>query len=326
MTTKFRNAPAPLWRDPRFWSLIIPAIAATLGSIAYAVQGFAVSNGGVLPAAWVSYAVKWGAVLLAVGCEGGTLTNAVEVFRKRAAGHAVRLDYVGLAISLVATVTARALALSGLQALWTMGLLVVASALDAYVGYMELGFYTAEADARLEQWLTASEYLQASNDLRGAFAILRGANPQTHEAAQLRAQVTQLNAQLDAADAQVRAGQAQIAQYAAQVAESAAQVAQLEAQVSAGAAQVMRRLRTAKRRFPQVKRILRAHAAQPVAQLRKAEISDWRNLTAHLNGQRAGLTKAEGRALITAAGLALPSPRAFDGWWRAFCTERGEEV
>lgn len=93
-TQKFwKPRPAPYWRDLRAWALLIPALAATLGAIAYSVQGLAVSQGGVLPAAWVDTAVRWGAVLLGIGCEGGTLAACVEIARKKRDGdaHADRL-------------------------------------------------------------------------------------------------------------------------------------------------------------------------------------------------------------------------------------------
>ena len=142
----WKRPPPPTWRDLRAWSLLVPAVAATLGAVAYATQGFAVSQGGVLPAAWVEVFTRWGGVLLAIGCEGGTLSAAVEVSRKRRDGDWRRFDGIGVLVSFTATVTARLLALSQARTFWVIALLVLTSVADAYVLLAEFGDYLSIAD------------------------------------------------------------------------------------------------------------------------------------------------------------------------------------
>jgi len=140
----WKGRPAPLWRDLRALSLAIPAAAACLGAVAYAAQGFAVSNGGVLPSAWVEEFTHWGSLLLAIGCEGGTLSAVVEVSRKQRDGDLARIDAIGVAVSFVATITARLLSLSQINgSLAFIVALVLTSAADAYVLFNELGDYAA---------------------------------------------------------------------------------------------------------------------------------------------------------------------------------------
>jgi hypothetical protein len=181
-TRKFwKQPPAPYWRDLRAWALLIPALAATLGAIAYSVQGLAVSQGGVLPAAWVDTAVRWGAVLLGVGCEGGTLVASIEIARKRRDGDAdtitlfgrgVSLDGIGIGISYAATVIARLLALRPAQASWAITLLVFASAADAYFLYNEYGAYTSIRDRSVARWQTARWWYEEQGNLPAAMQAL----------------------------------------------------------------------------------------------------------------------------------------------------------
>jgi len=214
---KFTNPPAPLWRDPTYFGLRIWSVFAMAGTVMFGAQGFAVTNGGVLPAAWVDYAVRWGAVLLALGCNGGTLAVVTEVCRRYAEHKAVRLDYIGVAISFVASVFAWLLALAPMQAFWAMGVLVITACADAYATYAACGLYKAEYAARMERWYLAKEVYNRG-DWVGAWRVLQGAQLSSNEAqlraqlqaaqlqaAQLQAQNRDLNAQLDAADAQLKA-------------------------------------------------------------------------------------------------------------------------
>jgi hypothetical protein len=160
--------------DLRAWSLLIPAIAATVGAVAYAAQGFAVSNGGILPAAWVTAFTAWGGVALALGCEGGTLSALVEVARKRRDGDASPFDRLGITISFFATVTARMLALSNLRGTEMIVALVLTSALDAYVLFAEFGDYAAIRDRNIVHWETARYYYEQCGDPQNALAALHG--------------------------------------------------------------------------------------------------------------------------------------------------------
>ena len=154
--TKFwRRPPPPTWRDLRALSLLAPAVAATLGGIAYSLQGIAATQAGAIPPAWARLATEYGAVLLAIGCEGGTLSALAEIARKRRDGDAGPVDKWAGWVSFAATVFARLLALADLRALWSIALLVLLSSADIYALLQEAGEYLALHDRNMERWLTA---------------------------------------------------------------------------------------------------------------------------------------------------------------------------
>lgn len=175
VTNRFwRKPPPPTWRDLRALSLLIPAVAATLGGIAYSIQGIAATQAGVMPEAWVSAAISWGGVLLAIGCEGGTLSAMAEIARKRRDGDAGPVDRWAGWVSFLATVFSRLLAITALRSLWAIVALVVLSAADVYALISEAGEYLALADRNMARWLTARHYYEQRGDLAGALAALRG--------------------------------------------------------------------------------------------------------------------------------------------------------
>jgi len=194
VTNRFwRKPPPPTWRDLRALSLLVPAAAATLGGIAYSIQGIAATQAGVMPEAWVSVAISWGGVLLAIGCEGGTLSALAEIARKRRDGDAGPTDRWAGWVSFAATVFARLLALADLRALWSIALLVLLSSADIYALLQEAGEYLALHDRNMERYLTARHYYEVLGDLHGAMAALRGdvimpplAPPMAHEAHDVR--------------------------------------------------------------------------------------------------------------------------------------------
>ncbi len=174
-STKFwRRPPPPTWRDLRALSLLIPATAATLGGIAYSLQGIAATQAGAIPDVWTRLATEYGAVLLAIGCEGGTLSALAEIARKRRDGDAGPVDKWAGWVSFAATVFARLLALADLRALWSIALLVLLSSADIYALLQEAGEYLALRDRNMERYLTARHYYEARGDLHGAMAALRG--------------------------------------------------------------------------------------------------------------------------------------------------------
>lgn len=172
--TFWKRAPAPMWRDLRALSLLVPAAAATLGGIAYSIQGIAVTQAGVLPQAWIDAAVSSGAVLLAIGCEGGTLSAMAEIARKRRDGDVGPVDKWAGWVSFLATVFSRLLAITALRSLWAIVALVILSAADVYALISEAGEYLALADRNMERWLTARFWFEARGDLHAAMAALRG--------------------------------------------------------------------------------------------------------------------------------------------------------
>ena len=163
-----KEQPQPPFHDLRAWSLLIPAMAAAVGFFAFAVLAFSFTEMSALPRSFRTSLVIIGAFALAIGGELGTLTNTIEVFRKSKKDaqyeRAVWWDWAGLGVSLAATLGEFLIAfaaLLGVKATWSvpfqlwgpiaLGLL---SALDAYVGFMEVGLYLAEYDKRYKIWAT----------------------------------------------------------------------------------------------------------------------------------------------------------------------------
>ena len=163
----WKKEPRPPARDLRAWSLLIPAIASAVGFFAFAVLAYSFTEINLLPGWFRVGLVIVGAFSLAVGGEIGTLTTTVEIYRKHARGAARRWDWIGLVVSLCATLGEFLVAfatLLGVRATWAepvqlwgpvvLGLL---SALDSYTNFMEFGFYLAEYDTRYERWLRQYE-------------------------------------------------------------------------------------------------------------------------------------------------------------------------
>lgn len=157
--------PSPLgWRGV---SLLVPACASAVGFFAFAVLGFGFTELAVLPEAFRTGLVLTGAFALAFGGEIGTLSNTVEIFRKR--GNITAWDWLALVVSVLATLAAFLLAfaaLLGVKATWAtwaqlygpvvLGLL---AALDSYGGFVEFGLYLNTFDERMREWQAA--YRQA---------------------------------------------------------------------------------------------------------------------------------------------------------------------
>lgn len=163
----WKRPPRPLFQDLRAWSLFVPAILSAIGLSVFAVFGFSFTALPSLDDAVLNRAVVFGGLCLAIGGELGTFASSIEVFRKRAGGQAVLLDYAGLVVSLLATYAEFAIAHASLAAIergWTVFferdgalLLVALSALDAYATFMEAGFYLNSYDQRMESWQRSYE-------------------------------------------------------------------------------------------------------------------------------------------------------------------------
>ena len=155
--------PQPYWKpEPRrysfaWWALLLPAIIYSVGVIVYAHNAF-------IPDAGLNgHAV--GSALMVIGGESGTLAAAAEVFRKHQHDEANALDWLGLFVSLVATLGnlfVVYVALAPLETFWTTWtreygplILLLCSGLDFYAGLMEFGFYNASFDERHETWKLA---------------------------------------------------------------------------------------------------------------------------------------------------------------------------
>lgn len=188
-TVKFwKQSPPPYWRDIRAWSLLIPAFCAAIGAMTYSIQGIAVSQGGSLPDSWMNSVIAWGAIMLGIGCEGGTLAACIEIARKRRDGDAdlinvkgfkISVDMAGLLISYAATVFARVLALHPVQSLPVIITLVLASAADSYFLFKESGEYLSIRDRNVARWETARFYYEEQRNLPAALHALANDEPMT---------------------------------------------------------------------------------------------------------------------------------------------------
>lgn len=150
-------------RDFRSWSLLVPAMFSAVGFFAFAVLAFSFTELALLPSWFKIGLVILGALCLAVGGEGGTLTTTVEIFRKYRMKETVWWDWTGLVMSLCATLAEFLIAFATLlnvraqiwsepMQLWGPIALGLLSALDSYVNFMEYGLFLATYDKRMRQW------------------------------------------------------------------------------------------------------------------------------------------------------------------------------
>ena len=184
----------------RGYSLLLPAIASSIGFFCFAVLGFSFTELTTLPQSFRTWLVLTGSFTLAFGAEVGTLAAVTDIFRK---GEKVRgWDAVTLAISILATFAAFILAfasLLGANANWSeavklygpiaLGLL---AALDSYGGFLEFGLYLNSYDVRLKKyeeslrWHKQKEFEQSE---AARFALREK---------ELEAKLAELEAKLDA--------------------------------------------------------------------------------------------------------------------------------
>jgi hypothetical protein len=159
--------------DPWMWTLAVPSVLSATGLATfsiYAIVRLVVADVRVLDPLIVA-----GAVLLGIGGELGTVFSTLEVFRKylrgrtekSPQGEAIRADWIGLVVSFLTTVCKVSLAygpIFGDGAQWsvwtyspvTLALVLLESA-DAYVTFMEFGFYLASYDHRYESYVRSYE-------------------------------------------------------------------------------------------------------------------------------------------------------------------------
>ena len=150
----------------RGWSLLIPAIASSVGFFCFAVLGFSFTELNVLPQQFRTALVLVGAFTLAFGSEVGTLANVVDIFRKgeRLGGW----DKLTLVVSVCSTMAAFILAFAELLGtnaqwsdtvrLWGPIALGVLAAFDSYGGFLEFGLYLNTYDQRLTAWREAKQW------------------------------------------------------------------------------------------------------------------------------------------------------------------------
>ncbi len=167
----------PTMMGLRGWSLLVPALASSVGFFAFGVLGFGFTELEALSGNFRRLLVLVGAFALAFGSEVGTLSSITEIYRK---GERLgRWDKSALVISVLSTFSAFILAfasLLGVKATWGQFVqlygpifLGMLAALDSYGGFMEFGLYLNSYDRRIKQWQTAfaefkREQMQAQLD------------------------------------------------------------------------------------------------------------------------------------------------------------------
>lgn len=148
----------------RGWSLLLPAVASSVGFFAFGVLAFSFTELEAL-GDFRRVLVIVGAITLAFGSEVGTLASVTEIYRK---GEILgKWDKFALGVSILATFGAFTLAfaeLLGARATWgetvqmygpvVLGLL---AALDSYGGFMEFGLYLGTFDKRMSEWVYSFE-------------------------------------------------------------------------------------------------------------------------------------------------------------------------
>lgn len=155
----------------RGYSLLIPAIASSIGFFSFGVLGFGFTELSALSDSFRQTLVLVGSFSLAFGSEVGTLSSITEIYRR---GETLgKWDKIALVISILSTFGAFILAfasLLGVKATWgevvqvygpiALGLL---SALDAYTGFMEFGLYLNTFDNRMKYYkMQFSEFKRAT--------------------------------------------------------------------------------------------------------------------------------------------------------------------
>lgn len=182
----------------RGWSLLVPAIASSIGFFAFGVLGFGFTEIGALSAGFREALVLTGAFSLAFGSEVGTLSSITEIYRK---GEKLgKWDKFALVISVLSTFSAFILAfasLLGVKATWgqvvqlygpiVLGML---AALDSYGGFMEFGLYLNSYDKRVKAWTLAY------NDFRKEHAQAKLDAQRQLDARRLRVELSRVDAEM----------------------------------------------------------------------------------------------------------------------------------
>jgi len=162
--------PEPRLNDGTFYALLVPACVYVAGVIVYGAEAM---KAGAFT--WSQQGI--GSALMVIGGEAGTLATAMEVFRKQRASEVAPLDWLGLFVSLVATLGAlfvvfarqTTLAAGWVAVVRSYGplVLLLCSGLDFYANVAELGFYRASYDERWSSW----------NDARHVWEQKRASTP-----------------------------------------------------------------------------------------------------------------------------------------------------
>lgn len=165
--------PEPQRRGFAWWALLLPAVVYSAGVIVYAHAAF-------VPGAVHENGHAIGSALMVFGGEAGTLMAASEVFRKSQTKDTNALDWIGLVVSLIATLGNLFVvytALATLSMRWvnwarTYGpmVLLLCSGLDFYANVMEFGFYNASFDRRWESWNDDCHAWRARKDAQALLA------------------------------------------------------------------------------------------------------------------------------------------------------------
>lgn len=149
--------PEPKLYDVWFYSLLIPAVFYVIGVIVYGAEALRAQA-----LTWTRQGV--GSALMVIGGEIGTLFTVMEVYRKQKIKDNQLWDWLGMIVSLASTlgilfvVFARQTTLAAPWIIpvrnWGPLALLLCSGLDFYANIIELGYYRASFDTRMEKFHT----------------------------------------------------------------------------------------------------------------------------------------------------------------------------
>jgi hypothetical protein len=200
----WKPQPRPPFQDWRTYSLLVPMAFSVIGAAVFSVFTFAFDSIDILSPVVQDAMIVFAAVCVAFGAEVGTPGAVIEVFRKIRRHEHNSWDFVALAVSLLATLVAIAIAFArriGGDASWTefvieWGPAVVVGfvALDTYGGYIELGALFGSYEQRMEQWLAERDAYEHRTVATAEPSVAIG-TPQIAKVTDWRAIVAGLNGQ-----------------------------------------------------------------------------------------------------------------------------------
>ena len=167
----------------RMLSLLLPAIASSIGFYCFTILAFSFTELNVLSASFRTSLVLVGSFSLAFGAEIGTISSVVEIFRKSKKLRG--WDAIAFAISIASTLAAFVLAfasLLGANAGWSdtvklygpivLGLL---AALDSYGGFVEFALHLKLFDEKMQRYNEAQRWHREAefNQIKDAEFALR---------------------------------------------------------------------------------------------------------------------------------------------------------
>ena len=280
MTTFWK--PEPRRHSGAWHSLIWPSVIYVGGLILYGHGAFTTGD-------TIGNTQAIGSALIVIGGELGTIGAVTEVFRKYLAEHEEcnAFDWIGLLVSLIATLGNLFVAYSNLATIQTVWvdmvrlygpfIQILCSGLDSYFSLVEFGFYNASWERRWALWNTERHIWQEQEQARQVTADVPEDSGGLPEDSADVPEIADIPAELIP----------QLPELTADVPEATQDVAEVTDDIP------------------------------ELPNLPKATIHDWRKLAAGLNGETATLTSASLVAILERNGFSAPSPRSCRNWAKA---------